>query len=249
MSNRAVVLGCPVDRLNMEAAVGRCLDAVAARRPTRHVSLNVAKLVAARSDPRLRRTLEEAELVTADGQPIVWASRLLGDPLPERVAGIDLMERLLCEAAAKQLAVYVLGARHDALAEAVRRMRERHPSLQLAAHHGHFPESDDALVEDIIRRANPDILFVAMSSPRKEEWVERGRRLGLSLSMGVGGAIDVMAGRRSRAPRLLRRLGLEWLFRMAQEPRRLATRYATSNTVFLALLAKEWVLRRGGSET
>lgn len=249
MADRAVVLGHPVDRLDLEATVRSCLDAVDRRRSTRHVSLNVAKLVAARSNPLLSRTLNEAELITADGQPIVWASRLFGDPLPERVAGIDLMERLLGEAAARQLSVFVLGARSEALAEAVRRLRERYPGLQLDAHHGHFPESANGAVEKMILRAAPDMFFVAMSSPQKEEWVERGRRLGLPLSMGVGGAIDVMAGRRSRAPQLLQRLGLEWLFRLAQEPRRLAARYVQTNSIFIGLLAKEWVLRRRRSKS
>lgn len=242
---RARVLGCEIDRIDMGEAIAVCEAAIESRGSAQHIAVNVAKLMAMREDQNLRVSVSQCELVTADGQPLVWASRLLGDPLPSRVTGIDLMEALLARAAAKGYTVYILGATHDVLERAVARMRRDFPELQLAGYRdGYYDDAEEAVVAESIAAARPDILFVAMSSPRKEYFIGRYRqRMGVPLMMGVGGAIDVFAGIRRRAPALLQRLGLEWLFRLAQEPRRLLRRYLTTNTGFIVLLSSE--LMRG----
>lgn len=246
--DRAMVLGCAIDRIGLDEAVVQCQAVIESRGFVQHMAINVAKLIAMRRDPQLREGIAQCELVTADGQPVVWASRLLGDPLPERVAGIDLMERLLALAAEKGYRIYVLGARPEILELATERMRAEFPQLQLAGcRDGYYDDADEPEIAGAIAEARADILLVAMSSPRKEFFLAEYReRLGVPFVMGVGGAIDVYAGLRQRAPLWAQRIGLEWLFRLAQEPRRLAGRYLTSNALFLGLLARELLLRGRG---
>jgi N-acetylglucosaminyldiphosphoundecaprenol N-acetyl-beta-D-mannosaminyltransferase len=245
---RADVAGCRIDRLDMAGTLARCEELIATPGAAQHIAINAAKFVAMQADPTLRAIIEECELVSADGQSIVWASRLLGDPLPARVAGIDLMQELLALAEQRGYSVYFLGARQDVLDRALERIRDRHPDLRIAgAHDGYFRDDEASDVAEEVRAARPDILFVAMSSPKKEFWLSRyGRRVEVPFVMGVGGSIDVLAGKTQRAPRLLQRVGLEWAFRLAQEPRRLFHRYRVTNMRFVRLVATELVGRRRG---
>ncbi len=167
-------------------------------------------------------------------------------PLPARVAGIDLMHGLLVRAAKRGYRVYILGARAEVLERAVGRMREEHANLAVAGYRdGYYEDAEQDAVAAAIAQAGPDILFVAMSSPRKEYFIARYREtLGVPFVMGVGGSIDIYAGIRRRAPSVVQRAGLEWLFRLAQEPRRLAGRYLKSNTRFILLLARELMCTR-----
>ena len=247
MSRKATILGCAIDRLDMEGTLRRCEEIVEARQGVQHMAVNVAKIVTLRDNPRLREIVAASELVNADGQPLVWASRLLGDPLPERVAGIDLMHRLFELAERKGYRVYVLGAREHVLERALDVLRTRHPRLEVAgSHHGYFSDADSGRIAGLVRDARPDILFVAMSSPRKEYWLAEHRdELGVPLMMGVGGAIDILAGDVRRAPEWMQRTGLEWFFRLAQEPRRMWRRYLVTNTRFALLLARELATGRG----
>lgn len=243
--DHAIVLGCAIDRLDLDGTVLRCREIVATGRRARQVSINAAKLVAMRSDPALREAIEGCELVNADGQSIVWASRLLGDPLPERVAGVDLMHRLLAMAEREGYGVYVLGARREVLETGIARLRRRFPDLSIAGYReGYFAEEESREVAAGIAASGAQILFVAISSPRKELWLaDHAKEIGVSLAMGVGGAIDVVAGVRRRAPRSWQRLGLEWLYRLLQEPRRLSRRYLASNARF-ATMVLNGVVRR-----
>ncbi len=242
---RATLLGCEIERVDISQAVSACEQFVDSRRRAQHMAVNAAKLVAMNDDSRLREIVERCELVTADGQSIVWASRLLGDPVPERVAGIDLMQRLLARAEERGYGVYILGARAEVLDRAVARILDRYPRLRIVGYHdGYFDESCDHAVVNEVRAARPDILFVAMSSPRKEYFLGENRReLNVPFVMGVGGAIDVMAGVTRRAPRLVQRLGLEWLYRLVQEPRRLGPRYVVTNSRFVLLVARALVAK------
>jgi N-acetylglucosaminyldiphosphoundecaprenol N-acetyl-beta-D-mannosaminyltransferase len=243
--DRADVLGCKVDRLNMEQTVERCAELIAGEGFTQHVAINTAKLVALQHDRCLREVIDACEVVNADGQGVVLASRLLGDPLPARVAGIDLMHRLLALAEEREYRVFVLGARKQVLERAVRRLCERYPRLIVAGYRdGYFSEDETASVCTQIRSLRADILFVAISSPQKEYFLgAHGPSLGVPFAMGVGGAIDVVAGVTRRAPRVVQRVGLEWLFRLLQEPRRLARRYVITNAELLLLLGRELLHR------
>jgi N-acetylglucosaminyldiphosphoundecaprenol N-acetyl-beta-D-mannosaminyltransferase len=248
---RALVLGCRIDRLDMAQTLARAEDLIARREFAQHVAINAAKLVALQNDPELRRIIDACELVSADGQAVVWASRLLGDPLPERVAGIDLMQELFALAERRGFRVFILGAKADVLEQAHGRIMARHPHLQLVGtRDGYFTEAEEADVAQQVRDARPDILFVAISSPRKEYWLGRyGRTIDVPFVMGVGGAIDVVAGITQRAPGPLQRLGLEWAYRLAQEPRRLWRRYAVTNIRFGVLLARALARQRWHSLT
>jgi N-acetylglucosaminyldiphosphoundecaprenol N-acetyl-beta-D-mannosaminyltransferase len=240
-SERAMVLGCAIDRLDMGGMVQRIDRVIADHGFAQHAAINAAKLVAMRDDHELERIIGSCELVSADGQSIVWASRLLGDPLPARVTGIDLMQELLALAERRGYRVFILGARHDVLERALARLRARHPRLVLAGvRDGYFSDEDAAAVADEIAAGRPDMVFAAMPSPRKEYWLNQyGRRLGAPFVMGVGGSVDVLAGEVRRAPGLVQRLGLEWLFRLCQEPRRLVGRYVSTNSRFIVCVCSE----------
>ena len=247
---RVDVLGCEIDRLDTRETVRRCDEIISSGGFAQHVCINAAKLVALYDDPQIRDIVERCELVSADGQSIVWASRLLGQPLPERVNGTELMFHLLALAEEKGYGVFILGARNDVLERAVERLRELHPRVRIVGYRdGYFADEESADVARQVRDSRPDILFVAMSSPRKEYWLaEHGRTLDVPFVMGVGGSIDVVAGVTRWAPPWMRRAGLEWLFRLLQEPRRMWRRYLVTNVRFIVLVGRELVRRRIGGQ-
>jgi N-acetylglucosaminyldiphosphoundecaprenol N-acetyl-beta-D-mannosaminyltransferase len=229
----------------METTLHRIQDVIDRREYVQHVAINAAKLVAMRDDEELRRIVEDCGLVNADGQAVVWASRLLGDPLPSRVAGVDLMLELFALSEKRGYRPYILGAAPDVLEQAIERLHARYPRLELAGwHDGYFAPQAQAEVAHDIRGSGADILFVAISSPAKERFVATyGASLGVPFVMGVGGAIDIVAGVTRRAPETWQRFGVEWLYRLLQEPRRMFRRYATTNLRFVALLVRTLVRR------
>jgi N-acetylglucosaminyldiphosphoundecaprenol N-acetyl-beta-D-mannosaminyltransferase len=238
---RRDMLGISIDALTMAQAVGRCTDAVEHGRYLSVGVVNAAKVVAMRRDEELRRAVAGCGLVLADGQSVVWASRLLGVPLPERVAGIDLFHELLQEAADRSYRVYFLGARPEVLPRMLAQASHRYPSLVIAgARDGYFRATDAPAVTATIRGADPDLLFLGMSSPKKEVFLSQwGTGTGASVVHGVGGSFDILAGVTRRAPAWLQNIGLEWLYRAWQEPARLGRRYLTTNAAFMALVVRE----------
>jgi N-acetylglucosaminyldiphosphoundecaprenol N-acetyl-beta-D-mannosaminyltransferase len=248
--DRIDLFGCPVDALGLDATLARCIELIErGEHPVRQVSVNAAKVVQWEGDSRMREFVRGSDVVSADGQAIVWAARLLGRPLPERVPGIDLMARLMAEAARRGLSVYLLGARQEVLGRAVARIEAMHPELRIAGSmHGYFGGEEVPGVIARIREAEPDILFVAMPSPMKENWLETHlAESGVPFGMGVGGSIDVLADEYRRAPEWMQRHGAEWLFRLAQDPRRMWRRYLIGNLKFGAILVREMV--RGRAST
>lgn len=237
---RAIVLDCAIDRLDMEQTLARCQEIIEQDRFAQQVSINAAKLVTMQSDPALREAVNRCALVNADGQSVVWASRLLGDPLPERVAGIDLMHGLIAMAEREGYGIFILGAQRTVLETAVQRLRRQFPRLRVAGYRdGYFSEDQSPEIAGEIRASDAQILFVAISSPRKEHWLGRyGDSLNVPFVMGVGGSIDIVAGITRRAPRSWQRLGLEWLYRLLQEPRRMFRRYFVSNVQFVFLVIR-----------
>jgi N-acetylglucosaminyldiphosphoundecaprenol N-acetyl-beta-D-mannosaminyltransferase len=246
VNNRLRLFGMWFDPLTMDQAVQRCLAAIESSDLLEVGVVNAAKLVNMRRDPRLREAVAGCDIVLADGQSVVWASRLLGAALPERVAGIDLFQRLLAVAERRRLSVYLLGAREGVIDETVRRIRENHPRLHIAGYrHGYFTDEEAPAVADEVRASGAEFLFLGMTSPKKELFVAaHGKRTGARVVHGVGGSFDVLAGLVRRAPVSWRRLGFEWLYRALQEPRRLGRRYLTTNVAFLALVAHEWLIAR-----
>lgn len=202
--------------------------------------VNVSKVIDAQSDPDFRRWLEESDVVCADGMGVIWGCYLLGIPVADRVTGIDLMTRMLAVCEQRGFRPYLLGASEPVIKDLVNELQRRHPSLKLAGwRNGYFrPEDEPAIVAEI-KASGADCLFVGISSPIKERFLNQYRdELNIPLQMGVGGSFDVLSGHIKRAPRLMQRMGLEWLFRVAQEPRRLARRYYVSNSRFVVLLLR-----------
>lgn len=236
------LFGIPVAAMTMADVVPLVDRAVAERRPLQIGVVNAAKVVNMRRDARLREDVLASDIVLADGMAIVWASRLVGRPLPERVPGIDLMYRLLDRAAERGYRVFCLGATPEVLAAAMETFRRRCPALTIAgAQHGYFSDAEEAGVAAAIADARVDIVFIGMTSPRKEQFLARwSRKLNVPVWHGVGGSFDVAAGKVRRAPVLWQRLGLEWLYRVKQEPRRLWKRYLVTNALFARLLLAEW---------
>lgn len=243
---RAEFLGAPIDLLTLEETAVRAVDAMLRRKPTHHVALNVAKLVNMRRSEELRRDVSESHIVGVDGMGIVWGARALGIEVPERVPGVDLMERLLEICSQLEFRPYFLGAKQQVLERAILNAIDRWPGLQFAGYrNGYFSAGEEEDVVAEIRAANPDCLFIAMPTPRKERFLRQYRDvLNVPFIMGVGGSIDVLAGHVSRAPDTMQRAGLEWLYRIYQEPRRMWWRYANTNAVYAGLLAREWLAQR-----
>lgn len=244
---RVELFGIPVDALTLDQTIDRIRGWVEAGGVHQHVAVNAAKIVALTDSRALAGVVRNCHMVSPDGVPVVWASRLLRRPLPERVNGTDLMERLVEVAAETGRKVFFLGARREIVQEVVAVFRSRHPSLEVVGCHDGYWSDDDKIIREI-RDARPDYLFVGIPSPRKELWLAAHlEELGVPFAMGVGGSFDVVTGRYRRAPGWVCSHGLEWLWRLCQEPRRLWRRYLVGNARFLALLARELVhARRDG---
>jgi len=244
-ARRLHLLGTVVDAISFAESL-ECVETIVRRRtPTQHVVLNAAKIIAIHDDPDLARLIESCGMVNADGISIVWASRLLKRPVRERVTGIDLMTAVLGLAGRNHWRVYFLGGQQS-VAEAVNKWAEEtFPGLQIAGFHsGYFRDEDEAHIVRAIADSKADILLVALPSPRKEWWIHKYlSELCVPFCMGVGGSFDVVAGVRRRAPTWLQRLGLEWFFRLLQEPGRLGKRYLVTNTRFVWLVFREFLTR------
>lgn len=237
------IFGVSIDALTMEQTLTAAEEAICQDRPMQIGVVNAAKLVNMQRDENLRQAVQSSDLVVADGMSVVWASRLLRQRLPERVAGIDLMVRLMELANQKRYRVYCLGATPEVLGKVVDRIRKDFPNLPLAGYHdGYFkPHEEEAVAQDIAA-SRPDILFVAMTSPKKEQFLARwSRQIRVPVCHGVGGSFDVMAGMVQRAPQSWQRIGMEWAYRLLQEPGRMWRRYLVTNTLFACMLWKEWM--------
>ena len=242
MNDAITLMGCRIDNLSMEETLVRIEEFIRSGKPHQHVVVNVDKLVKASRDPELRRIVNDCALVNADGMPVVWASRLLGKPLKERVAGIDLFEALMRRAGEKGWRVFLLGAREEVVAAVAETYRRRYPQLAIAGwRNGYWKgEAEEAQVAEQVRASGADLLFVAISSPKKEQFLGRWQaEMKIPFAMGVGGTFDVAIGLVKRAPRWMQRAGLEWFYRFLQEPRRMFRRYFIDDTAFIWLFIKE----------
>ncbi|MFN3810605.1 MAG: WecB/TagA/CpsF family glycosyltransferase [Roseateles asaccharophilus] len=243
-AQRIEMMGCYVDNLSMEDTLQTIEGFIASGQPHQHVVVNVDKLVKAQKDPELRRIINECALINADGMPVVWASRLLGKPLKERVAGVDLFDALMGRAAEKGWRVYLLGAKEEIVSKVREIYAQRYPQLVFAGHrNGYWKPEQEQQVVDEITAARADLLFVAISSPKKEQFLGAYQaQMKIPFAMGVGGTFDVFAGKVKRAPVWMQKSGLEWFYRFLQEPRRMFRRYFIEDMAFVRMLAKE--LRR-----
>jgi N-acetylglucosaminyldiphosphoundecaprenol N-acetyl-beta-D-mannosaminyltransferase len=214
--------GVPFSKMNMKETVDYLIRAVEMRKPQRIVTGNPIMLMAGLEDPSFHRTLATADLVVPDGAGVVWAARHVGEPVPERVTGFDLMHELLKEGHVRGWKVYLLGSTQEIISLAVANLQRQYPGLRFAGFRdGYFTDREDGEVVNAIRDAEPDLLFVARSLTTQEPWLAKYQdKLQVPVMMGVGGSFDVVAGKLKRAPLLFRRLHLEWFYRLLQEPSR-----------------------------
>ena len=235
---RVDILSTPLDALSFSETVERARTSIITRHTTQQVSMNVAKLVKMRTDAVLREDVLSSDIISADGVGIVWACKFLGLSGVQRVAGVDLMFAILELCAKEGYRPYFLGARPEVLNRAIQSAQARWPGLKVAgAHHGYFKNNEEGSVLDDILSAHPDCLFIAMPTPRKERFLAQHRRhLHVPYIMGVGGSLDIVAGKVTRAPLWMQHAGLEWLYRVLQEPRRMWWRYTSTNAAFAALM-------------
>jgi N-acetylglucosaminyldiphosphoundecaprenol N-acetyl-beta-D-mannosaminyltransferase len=242
---RYYVWGLPIDALTMEETVARCVRLVEEHRPVQHVVLNVIKIVQCHDDPSLADIIRACPVVNPDGTYFTWAARMLGVPLPERVAGIEIMEHMIGEAAERGWPVYFLGAKREVLDAFIVEAKRRFPKLDVVgSHDGYFkgPEQDAAVAQEV-RASGARLVFVGVPSPRKETFIaEQLHNMGDVFAMGVGGSFDVWAGVAKRAPVWMQRSGLEWAYRLVQEPFRWR-RMVANGWRFTWLFVKELVRR------
>ena len=248
-ADRFLLGGVPVDRVTAAEALDRIEALVAAGRGGAVFTPNVDHVVLASRDPELARAYGAVDVSLADGMPVVWASRLLGTPLPEKVSGSDLVLPLAERAAQRGWRTYLLGGAPGVAEEAARRLQARFPGLVLAGTDAPRvtleadAEGDHALAR--LAAARPQLVLVALGAPKQEVWIHRHRAaLGPAVAVGVGAALDFVAGRVRRAPRWVSRAGLEWLWRLGREPRRLWRRYLVQDPAFAAILWRELRDRR-----
>lgn len=219
---RIKILGVPFDPLGMEEAVERIASFMAVDQCHLVVTANPETVMKAGEDRELMAILQEAQLVVADGIGIVWAARCLGTPLPGRVPGVELAEALVALAAQRGYRVYLLGGAPGVAAEAARCLERKYPGLVIAGvQHGYFSREEEEGVVAAVAAARPHLLLVGLGMPKQEKWIYRHRqRLGAAVAIGVGGSLDVFAGKVCRAPDWMCRRGLEWLYRLFSQPQR-----------------------------
>ncbi len=244
---RLDILGVGVDRYDEEAVLRRISSLLDGDGCKQVVTLNPEYVMRAGRDPELRWIINAAELAVPDGMGIVWASRLLGEPLPGRITGTDLLPRICDVCAEKRMPVFLLGGRHGVAEETAARLQRRRPDLEVAGTSDRDPDPalDDAIVGEI-NRSGARLLAVAYGCPKQDFWIDRNRRRlqHVRVAIGVGGAFDFISGQVPRAPRAMRRAGLEWLFRLWLEPHRARRMVALPRFGLAVLLSRARARRR-----
>lgn len=243
---RIEILGTYVDNLSMKETVAVVDGYIARKKPLHLMGVNADKINTLREDAELKRIVNSCEVINADGISVVWASKVLGIPLKERVAGIDLMYRLMELAEKKQYSVFFLGAKQNVVTKAVKVVRKLYPGLKVAGfRNGYFSRDEWPQIAEEVKKSRAQIVFVGITSPLKEYLVDYLQNCNLDcVFMGVGGSFDVVSGDIPRAPLWVQDMGLEWLFRVIQEPRRLWKRYLLGNIKFIASVYSEKYRKR-----
>lgn len=250
MTPRVELFGIAIDNVSQPEAVVRLRELLEDGGRHYVVTPNVDHVVRLQKDPEFREAYRGASLVVADGMPVVWASRLLGKGLKQRVTGSDLVPEVCRLAAESGRTVFFLGGNPGVAEKAGENLRSAYPELKVAG--SYAPpfgfEKDPARDAEAVRRVNEakaDVILVALSAPKQEKWIHRHRdRLRFRLALCIGCALDYPAGTAHRAPAWMRRMGLEWLWRIGLEPKRLARRYLVEDMAFIGIFLREWLAER-----
>jgi N-acetylglucosaminyldiphosphoundecaprenol N-acetyl-beta-D-mannosaminyltransferase len=216
---RVDVLGVKIDRESMEETIGKIQESVDRRRTLQVITANPELIYAAGKDARLKQLINSAQVVTPDGVGVVWAARRLGYPVAERVTGIDLVEALFPLAAKKGWRVFLLGSKPGVAECAAQKVAEKHPGFVWQGDHGFFTREEEPVLLEKIREFKPDLLLVGLGAPRQEFWMFSHLELA-TVTIGVGGSFDALAGLNKRAPQWIQDMRLEWLYRLVKQPQR-----------------------------
>ncbi|ODS14042.1 WecB/TagA/CpsF family glycosyltransferase [Pseudoalteromonas tetraodonis] len=241
---RIEFLKAPMDIATMQETVSFIESRIEQKQFLQHVVVNVAKIVNMQKDPVLAESVKACEVINIDGMGVVFGARFLGHNVPERVAGVDLFHELLAMSAKRDFPVFLLGATEEVVSKTVEVVKAQNPNLKIAGYHdgyffGNKEGDDEEAVVTKIRESGAKLLFVAITSPKKENFINKWQdKLGVDFVMGVGGTFDVVAGKVKRAPQWMQKAGLEWLYRVIQEPGRMWKRYLITNSKFAYLLIK-----------
>ena len=240
--NRINILNTTIDNYTIHETIQIIDEVIQNKKQLHHVVVNAGKIVAMQTDLKLRQSVNESDVINADGQAVVWASKILGKPLKERVAGIDLMENLVRMAHEKKYKIFFFGAKEEVVKSVVEKYSNQYSYNIIAGYrNGYFEIGEEKNIAIEIANSGANILFVAISSPTKENFLYDNKIIlkNLNFIMGVGGSFDVVSGKVKRAPSWMQKSGLEWFYRFLQEPKRMWKRYLIGNTKFIVLVLKE----------
>jgi N-acetylglucosaminyldiphosphoundecaprenol N-acetyl-beta-D-mannosaminyltransferase len=240
-------LGIPVDSLTMEETVKLIDDAIKNNEHINHVVINAGKVVSMTEDEELFNSVVSCDIINADGQSIVWAARFLGKKIPGRVAGVDLMQELIKLSYANGYKCFFLGAKEEVVKKVVDVYSQKYsPGIIAGYRNGYFTEEEEPLIARQIADSGAQLLFVAITSPKKEKFQFNNKETlkRVNFTMGVGGTFDIIAGKTKRAPVWIQNAGMEWFYRLAQEPGRMWRRYLEGNSRFILLVLKERIRPR-----
>lgn len=240
--DRISILNTAIDNLSTKETLEIIESSIKEGKQLHHVVVNAGKIVALQSDLQLRKSVNESDLINADGQAVVWAAKILGKPIKERVAGIDLMMSLVEMAHHKRYKIFLFGAKEDVVKQVVDIYTKKYSKDIIAGYrNGYFNNQEEQAIAKEIAESGANILFVAISSPMKENFLYQNKELlkNVNFIMGVGGSFDVVAGKVKRAPLWMQNVGLEWFYRFLQEPKRMWKRYLVGNSKFIILVIKE----------
>lgn len=238
---RVTILNTIIDVLNVKDTISLVEEYVKQKEPLHLMGVNADKINELNENERLKQIVNSCGIINADGASVIKASKYLGKPLPERVAGIDLMQSLVKLSEEKGYSVYLLGAKQEVVEKTAEVLKTQYPMLNLAGfHNGYFKDPEWPAISKTLKQKKPDFVFVGITSPMKEYLIEFLQDDGNdAVFMGVGGSFDVISGVIPRAPKWMQKSGLEWLFRVIQEPKRLFKRYFVGNWVFIKAVIKE----------
>lgn len=214
------ILGIRIDQVDHADSIKIIADAVKRKVKLRIITANPELIYKAEKDALLRDMINSADLIVPDGVGVVWAARILGKDIKERVTGIDLATRILEAGSNNQWRIFLLGSKPGIAEKAAAEQSVRYPGILVASHHGYFTKEEEPSVIRKIQHFAPDILLTGLGAPKQEYWNEENDGLAL-VKIGVGGSIDVLAGEVKRAPQFYRRFGIEWLYRLISEPSRI----------------------------
>ena len=236
----------PIDSLSMHETLEKIKNAIVSKKQIHHTVVNAGKIVLMQNNKDLEKSVVEADIINADGQAVVWAANLLGHNIPERVAGIDLMEKLIEISYTNNYKCYFLGAREKVVQKLILIYKKKYSEKIIAGYrNGYFLEKEEEDIAKKISKSGANILFVAITSPKKEIFLNKYKYhlKNINFIMGVGGSFDVIVGKTSRAPLWMQNIGMEWFFRFIQEPRRMWKRYLVGNSKFIWMVFKELIRR------